>query len=58
MFRPKWYVSLTAVDALIDFPALQGDVIVHKTPHKPIVACKAPTKQGLMAGETVPLSEQ
>ena len=53
VFRPKWYVALTAVDALTDLPALQGDVIIHKTSHDSIVARETTTTQGLAVREIV-----
>lgn len=53
MFRPKWHVALTTVDALTDLPALQGDVIIHKTPHHSIVARETTTTQGLTFREIV-----
>ena len=52
MFRPQWHVALTAVDALADLPALQGDVIIHQTPHHSIVAPETITAQDLMVRKT------
>lgn len=53
VFRPKWHVALTAVDALTDLPALQGDVIIDQTPHHSIVAPETTTTQGSTIRETV-----
>src|SRR5207253_461289 len=53
VLRPEWHVAFTAVDALPDLPALQGDVIIHKTPHHSIVARKTTTTQGLTVREIV-----
>lgn len=53
VFRPKWHVALTAVDALTNLPALQGDVIIHQIPHDSIVAPETITTQGLTVRKSV-----
>lgn len=58
VFRPKWHVALTAVNAFTDLPAPQGDVIIHKTSHDSIVARETTTTQGLTVLEIVDEEER